>query len=112
MLEYTLFQPGLFLDYLAFPHRTAKHVDPLQTVFDFQYCRALVVEGHEDAIITFTSAKDLAGIVTRAVDYDGEWPVSGGIQGNRVTFAQLVDIGARVRGSSHSLMPSLPLSKH
>lgn len=99
VLEYALFQPGLFLDYLAFPHKTSKHVAPLQTVFDFRKCRAIVVEGHEDATITFTSAKDLAGLVARAVDFDGEWPKFGGIQGNKVTPAQMLDIGARVRGA-------------
>lgn len=98
-IEYTLFQPGLFLDYLAFPHKTSKHIAPLQTVFDFQNARALVVEGHEDAAVTFTSAKDLAGVIARAIEHDGEWPSVGGIQGNRVTFSQLLDIGARVRGA-------------
>ena len=103
VLEYTLFQPGLFLDYLAFPHRTAKHVAPLQTVFDFHNCRAIVVDGHEDAAITFTSASDLAGVVARAVDYDGEWPSIGGMRGNRSTFAELLEIGARVRGRPFSV---------
>ncbi|OTB02566.1 hypothetical protein M426DRAFT_264367 [Hypoxylon sp. CI-4A] len=99
VLEYTLFQPGLFLNYLAFPHKTAKHVDPLQTVFDFESKRAIVVDGREDAIITLTTVTDLAAVVDRAIDYEGKWPAVGGIRGNRVTFSQLLEIGRRVRGS-------------
>ncbi|KAI5861226.1 hypothetical protein GGS23DRAFT_598750 [Durotheca rogersii] len=98
VLNYTLFQPGLFLNYLAYPQKTAKHVDPLQTVFDFENRRAVVVEGHEDAVLTLTTVADLAGVVARAVDYEGEWPKTGGIRGNRVTFSQLLEIGRRVRG--------------
>lgn len=99
VIEYTLFQPGLFLDYLAFPHKTSKHVDPLQTVFDFQNKRAIVVDGHKDAIMTLTTVADLADIVARAVDCKGKWPENGGIRGNRVTFSQIIEIGGRVRGA-------------
>ncbi|KAI1074522.1 hypothetical protein F5B20DRAFT_563081 [Whalleya microplaca] len=97
-LEYILFQPGLFLDYLAFPYKTAKYVDPLQTVFDFENRRAIVVDGREDAVMTFTTVADLAAVVAQAVDYDGRWPTTGGIRGNRLTFSQLLEIGRRVRG--------------
>ncbi|KAK6330097.1 hypothetical protein TWF718_003525 [Orbilia javanica] len=97
-LEYTLFQPGLFLDYLAYPHKTSKHVDPLQTVFDFQGTRAIIVNSYENAVMTLTSVKDLANIVAKAVDYEGKWPTTGGIVGNKVTFSELLNIGLRVRG--------------
>ncbi|KAI1085985.1 NAD(P)-binding protein [Rostrohypoxylon terebratum] len=98
VLEYTLFQPGLFLDYLAYPYKTSKYVDQLQTVFDFQNRRAIVVEGHEDAIITLTAIADIAKIVARAVEYEGTWPKIGGIRGNRVTFSQILEIGEKIRG--------------
>ncbi|KAJ0107300.1 hypothetical protein J7T55_015765 [Diaporthe amygdali] len=97
VLEYTLFHPGLFMDYLASPYKTARHVDPLETVFDFQNRRAIVVDGHEDAIMTLTTAADLAAVVARAVDYDGEWPEIGGIRGNRMTFSQIIEIGEKIR---------------
>ncbi|KAI0445273.1 NAD(P)-binding protein [Xylaria telfairii] len=98
VIEYTLFQPGLFLDYLAFPQKTSKYVDPLQTVFDFKNRRALVVDGHEDTTMTFTTVTDVAAVIARAVDYDGEWPTTGGIRGNTVSISQLLEIGGRVRG--------------
>lgn len=104
VLEYILFQPGLFLDYLAFPYKTAKHIDPLQTIFDYQNCRAVVVEGHENAIMTLTTAADIAAVVARVVDYKGAWPEIGGIRGNRVTFSRVIEIGERVRGVSLPLV--------
>lgn len=100
VIEYTLFQPGLFLDYLACPYKTAKYVEPLQTVFDYQSCRAMMVDGHKDAIMTVTSVADLAGIVARAVDHEGNWPEIGGIRGNRMTFSEIISIGEKIRGKS------------
>lgn len=71
---------------------------PLNTFIDFEKRRAIVVDGHEDAILTFTTVQDIAGVVARAVDYEGEWPTSGGISGNRVTISQVLKIGEKVRG--------------
>ncbi|KAE9378972.1 NAD(P)-binding protein [Stipitochalara longipes BDJ] len=102
VLEYTLFQPGLFLEYLAYPYKTAKHLEPLNTMIDFQNRRAIVVEGH-DAIMTYTSVNDLAAVIARAVDLDGEWPVIGGISGNRVPISKLLKIGEKVRGQAFSI---------
>ncbi|KAH9991682.1 hypothetical protein F4779DRAFT_609526 [Xylariaceae sp. FL0662B] len=98
VLEYTLFQPGLFLDYLASPHKTAKYVTPLDTFIDFQNRRAIIVDGYDDAILILTTVQDIAGVVARAVDFSGDWPKVGGIRGNRVTVSQILEIGERVRG--------------
>ncbi|KAI3322492.1 NAD(P)-binding protein [Xylariaceae sp. AK1471] len=98
VIEYTLFQPGLFLDYLAFPYKTSKHVDPLQTVFNFKDRRAIIVDGHEHAIMTLTTVADAAAVIARAVDYDGKWPTTSGICGNKVTVSQILEIGSKVRG--------------
>lgn len=96
----------MFLDYLAFPYKTAKHVDPLRSVFDYQSCRAIMVDGHEDAIMTLTTAADVAAVVARAVELEDEWPEISGIRGNRVTFSQVVEIGEKIRGA---LLPRLNL---
>lgn len=59
-----------------------------------------MVDGHEDAIITLTSATDLASMVAQAVEYEGTWPTTSGVRGNRVTFSQIIDIGRKVRGEA------------
>lgn len=74
-------------------------------MFDFQNRRAIVVEGHEDAIMTLTTVQDLAETVAKAVDYEGEWPVHGGIQGNRFSASEIISIGERVRGTWMTVTP-------
>lgn len=91
------------MDYLASPYQTAKYVAPLDTVFDFQNRRAIVVDGHEEAVMTFTSAADLAAVVARAVEHDnGDWPEVSGIRGNRVTFSRVIELGEKIRGELDS----------
>ena len=98
--QYSLFQPGLFLEYLGAPHKTTTHLDPLMTVFDFAGRRAMVVDGHEDAVLTLTSVKDVAAAVLGMVDLPDEviWPRIGGICGNRLSVQEIVDMGKRIFG--------------
>ncbi|ETS77126.1 hypothetical protein PFICI_11000 [Pestalotiopsis fici W106-1] len=102
VLEYSLFQPGLFLDYLAYPHQTSRHVTPLSTMFDFENRRAISIEGC-DPVITLTTVRDLAKFVAQAVEYEGTWPVNGGIQGNKVSFSKILEIGKGVCGTPFSV---------
>ncbi|KIV87260.1 hypothetical protein PV11_02815 [Exophiala sideris] len=96
VLEYCLFQPGLFLNYLATPNKTSRYLTPLNTFVDFQNRRGIVVEGH-DLIITLTTVQDLAAVVAKAVDFEGEWPIVGGIRGNSIAVSKILEIGERVR---------------
>ncbi|KAK0726670.1 hypothetical protein B0T21DRAFT_372037 [Apiosordaria backusii] len=98
VLEYTLFQPGQFTDYLCYPYKTSKHVHPFQTQIDFDARRAIVLEGSENARITLITAKDLANVVAKAVEYEGEWPVVGGIKGDELTIGEIIALGEKVRG--------------
>jgi hypothetical protein len=70
-------------------------------MIDFQNRRAIVVEGH-DAVLSLTTVQDVAAIVARAVEYEGEWPVVGGFSGNKVTVSKIIEIGEKVRGMSYS----------
>lgn len=75
--------------------------------FDFDKRRAIIAEGSESARITFTTVHDLAAVVALAVDYQGEWPVVGGICGDKLTVRELLELGERIRGKS-----TRPLSLH
>ncbi|THY50650.1 NAD(P)-binding protein [Aureobasidium pullulans] len=96
VLEYTLFQPGLFLNYLTYPYKSTKHLQNTETPFDFEQCRHLVVDGS----ITFTTVEDLAQVVARAIDLESEWPVVGGISGNELSMEELVALSEKIRGKS------------
>ncbi|KAK0641798.1 hypothetical protein B0T16DRAFT_431477 [Cercophora newfieldiana] len=99
-LEYCLFQPGLFMNYLAAPNPTgARYIRQLQTWFDLGNRRAIVIEGEEDtARISWTTVQDLAGVVARAVEYEGVWPTVGGMCGGELTARELIELGERIRG--------------
>ena len=69
-------------------------------MIDFQNRRGIVVDGH-DTIMTYTTVQDVATVVARAVDLDGEWPIVSGIRGNRVSVSNLLEIGEKVRGEPY-----------
>jgi len=98
VLEYCLFQPGMLMNYLAHPFRPTKHIPSTQTPLDFTHRRVILVEGSEDARITLTTAHDLANVVVKAVEYEGEWPLVGGIQGSNYTIAEYIALGEKIRG--------------
>jgi len=97
VLEYTLFQPGLILDYFAPKSASAKHFRSTELQIDFQNRRAIILE-EIDIVWTVTSLNDIANVVARAIDYEGEWPVIGGIRGTTVSTSKFLEIGMRVRG--------------
>jgi hypothetical protein len=66
---------------------------------DFQHRRAIIIEGKAGSF-TMTTMNDLANIVVRAIDYDGKWPVVGGVRGTTLTDAKLLEIGTKARGTS------------
>lgn len=51
-----------------------------------------------DDRITLTTVQDLANIVVKAVEYEREWPLYGGIRGDNMTVRELIQIGESVRG--------------
>jgi hypothetical protein len=57
--------------------------------------------GDLTAKVTYTSIQDLVNIVVKAVEYDGEWPKVGGINGHTLSLAEEIAIGERITGKSH-----------
>ncbi len=92
--------PGLFTNYFAYPYESAKHFRAFETQIDFNKRRALTLDGGGDERITLTTVQDLAQVVARAVEYEGEWPVIGGIKGTELSIGQLLAIGEKVRGGT------------
>jgi len=97
VLEYTLFQPGFFVDYLVPANEHLQTSRSQELWIDFFKRRAIVLDNDSSAF-TVTTLNDLANVVVRAIEYEGEWPVIGGIQGTTLTTAKLLEIGTKVRG--------------
>ncbi|KAF1956828.1 NmrA-like family protein [Byssothecium circinans] len=103
VLEYTLFQPGLALNYLTYPHSSAKHLHLMNIPMDFNSRRFLTVEGGDDSRINLVTVQDLANVVARAVEYEGEWPVVGGIRGTEITMGDLISLAKKIRGGNFDI---------
>lgn len=76
---------------------STKHLKHVDLWLDFQNRRGIAIEG-KDCVFTLTTMQDLANVVVRAIEYEGEWPVVGGVQGTTITDSKLIDIGVKVRG--------------
>ncbi|KAL2825681.1 NmrA-like family-domain-containing protein [Aspergillus pseudoustus] len=98
VLEYTLFQPGLFANYLTGPYKSATHLHQIESPIDFEKRRAILVEGGDDGVITLTTVQDFAAVVARAVEYEGQWPLVSGIRGTTLAIGKLIALGERLRG--------------
>ena len=86
------------MNYFTYPYGSAKHFHPFETQIDFNKRRALTLDGGDDDRITLTTAQDFANVVARAVEYEGEWPIVGGIKGTELSIGQLIALGEKIRG--------------
>ncbi|KAF1969696.1 NAD(P)-binding protein [Bimuria novae-zelandiae CBS 107.79] len=100
VLEYTLFQAGLFLNYLTYPHNSAKHLHQMDMPLNLNDRRFIMLEGGDDSRVNFVTVQDLAHIVAKAVDYEGEWPIEGGVRGTEITMGELLALSKKVRGGT------------
>jgi hypothetical protein len=99
VIEYCLFRPSIFLNYVAGRRKTAKHLVPIDWFVDIDNCRA-IIPGSSQHRVSLITVQDVANIVAKAVDYEGEWPIVGGINGNTVSLADQIAIGENIKGKT------------
>jgi nucleoside-diphosphate-sugar epimerase len=88
------------MEYAAYPHQLTKHVPSIPSVWLLDDSRIIAVKGYEDAPVVMTTVGDIAGVVRRAIEFEGEWPEVGGISGARVSPRELQRIVEKVKGRS------------
>ena len=71
----------------------------MELPLDFHKRRALILDGGDDDRMVLTTVQDLANVVARAIDFEGEWPVIGGIKGAELSVGQLLALGEQIRGA-------------
>ncbi|MCJ1388149.1 hypothetical protein MMC18_000994 [Xylographa bjoerkii] len=90
VLEFTLFQPGVFTNVVVWPRKTAEYLYTTCIGIDIDGGHALMVEdGGQD--FTFTTVHDTAKVVASAIEYEGPWPEFGGIAGSQLKYGELLD---------------------
>ncbi|KAF2466915.1 NmrA-like family protein-like protein [Lindgomyces ingoldianus] len=99
VLEYTLVQPSLFLDYFAHPHplppSTSLHTWPF--FIDFSSRHAIILDSGDQPII-LTAISDISSIITLALSDPRPWPPVGGIRGTQTSINELIALGKKLRG--------------
>ncbi|KAK4245877.1 hypothetical protein C7999DRAFT_42631 [Corynascus novoguineensis] len=102
VIEYTFFQPGWFMNYLGGAHQTSKHFKTAVLLVNHDKGR-IGIAGDPSSLVTYTAIHDIVNIVVKAIDYEGEWPEVGGINGHTLSVADEVAIGERVRGKKYQV---------
>ena len=86
------------MNYIAGTRKTSKHIQPTGFILvDHENHRA---RGPGDLAnkITYTTIRDVVNIVVKAIDYEGEWPEVGGINGHTLSPVEEIAIGEKIRG--------------
>jgi hypothetical protein len=79
----------------------------MELFFDFENRRAISLEEGDDDRMSFITVQDFTDAIVQAVEFEGEWPVIGGIRGTDISIGNLIALGERVRGM---LLIPMPIS--
>lgn len=107
-LEYTLFRPGWFSNYLTYPQSSCKYFHQTCLWIDVSTCQALVIRGL-DPWICLTSVQDTAAVVAQAVEDTRTWPTQGGIVGVRLKQRDIIRRAEIARGGLAHIFDDLTI---
>ncbi|OGM51200.1 hypothetical protein ABOM_000207 [Aspergillus bombycis] len=96
-LEYCLFQPGNFMNYLSSPIPSTTYTPIFTNQWGINNRRAIIPAG-EDYRVTLTTVQDMAKVVTEALGYQDTWPEIGGITGSFISNSELIKLVESIRG--------------
>jgi hypothetical protein len=96
-LQYCLFQPSVFLDYLAHPYPLSPDFVSWPLFLDFENRRAMLLDDGTYPIV-MTSVADASSLLAAALVDPEPWPVVGGMQGARTNINELIALGKKIRG--------------
>lgn len=88
----------MMLDCLVPVGSSTSNVRAIELPVDFARRRAMVLQD-KDALITLTTVNDMAQAVLGAIEYQGEWPLIGGIRGTTMTTSKFLEIATKARGT-------------
>lgn len=92
------------MNYLAYPKKTTKHVEIWGIQIDMEGMRAIVLQDSPNpGTLAMTTVEDVAQVTAHAVDYEGKWPRIGGIRGEEMAMADILQLGEKIRGMCISL---------
>lgn len=91
-LEYTSFRNGIFMDYFVCGAPKPRHEGPFRMfpfVVDVAAGKA-VIPGTGEEKVTFTRVRDVGRFVAAAVKFEGRWPEELGMEGETMSYNEVV----------------------
>lgn len=95
-LQYCLFQPSVFIDYLAHPYPLSPGLITWPFFIDFESRRAMVLDDG-DIPIVLTACSDVSEVLALALDDPKPWPIVGGMQGVKTNINEILMLGKKIR---------------
>jgi uncharacterized protein YbjT (DUF2867 family) len=100
-LEYTLFQNGLLMNYLASGTAGTGHMRPLRFIFDVENCKA-TIPGDGSMPFVMTRVEDIGQFVAASLGLE-KWPEQSEMRGDRKTLKEILALAEAVRGKLQHL---------
>ncbi|KAF2709272.1 NAD(P)-binding protein [Pleomassaria siparia CBS 279.74] len=97
VLEYSLFQPSIFLDYFAHPYPLSPNLITWPFFLDFENRRAMIFDSGDQPLV-FTSISDISKLLALAIADSRTWPPIGGMIGTKTSINELLALGKKIRG--------------
>ena len=101
-LEYTLFQNGYFMNYLAVGTKGIGYFPGSRFVVDVQKGTASL-PGDGTSSLVYTRVEDIAAYVAALLDLK-KWPETSQVIGDRLTWHDLVALAESIRGECRNLI--------
>jgi uncharacterized protein YbjT (DUF2867 family) len=95
-IEYTLFEPGVFTNYLGDGTMGLGHLRPLKAVFDMENCK-MTIPGDGSAEVVMTRVEDVGRFVAASLDLE-TWPEVSQMRGDRKSLREILRLAEVVRG--------------
>jgi uncharacterized protein YbjT (DUF2867 family) len=97
-LEWTIFENGVFMNYLVSGTKGIGHLGSIKVVVDVENATA-TVPGTGDQKTAFTTGEDVGAFVAASLELD-KWPENSGMVGDVKTYNEVIKLAENVRGGS------------
>ncbi|EKM60079.1 uncharacterized protein PHACADRAFT_138514 [Phanerochaete carnosa HHB-10118-sp] len=95
-LEYTIYEVGIFMNYLASGTAGTGHLPPREFMFDIENCKA-TLPGDGSTYLVYTRAEDIGKFVAASLDLE-KWPEFSQMRGDRKRLNEILQLAEQVRG--------------
>ena len=104
-LEYTIWENGIFMNFLANGTPGLGYAYPMNFYIDVENCTA-TLPGDGSAYVVYTRAEDIGKFVAASLDLE-KWPELSQMRGDRMRLSEVLRLLEGVRGAFCVLYPSV-----